>query len=85
MMDHKNCRHLLDSLSEYIDDNLADELCQEIDRHLEDCEDCQIVVDSLRKTIYLYHATAPQASVPQDVRSRLFQRLELNEFLERGK
>ncbi len=85
MMDHKNCRHLLDSLSEYVDDSLGEELCQEIDRHLENCEDCQIVVDSLRKTIYLYHATAPQAAVPQDVRSRLFHRLELDEFLEQGK
>jgi len=82
-MDHKNCRHLLDSLSEYVDGDLGDELCQEINRHLEDCEDCHIVVDSLRKTIYLYHETAPKDTVPIDVRQRLFQRLDLEEYLNK--
>jgi len=82
-MDHKNCRHLLESLSEYVDGDLSDELCQEIDRHLEHCEDCHIVVDSLRKTIYLYHETAPEGTVPVDVRQRLFQSLDLDEYLSK--
>ena len=80
-MDHENCRHLLNSLSDYVDETLGEELCDEIDRHLEDCDNCRIVVDSLRKTIYLYRVTAPQASVPDDVRTRLFHRLALDEFL----
>ena len=80
-MDHENCRHLLDSLSDYVDETLGEELCDEIDRHLEDCDNCRIVVDSLRKTIYLYRVTAPPASVPDDVRTRLFLRLALDEFL----
>lgn len=81
MMDHGNCRHLLDSLSDYVDGTLDEELCAEIDRHLEECEDCHIVVDTLRKTVYLYHATAPQASVPDDVRERLYHRLNLDEYV----
>ena len=81
-MGHKNCRHLLESLSDYVDGSLEDELCKEIDRHLENCENCHIVVDSLKKTIYLYHKTAPQASVPPVVKKRLYHRLELDEFLD---
>ena len=84
MMDHKNCRHLLDSLSGYLDGDLGEEICAEIDLHLLDCDDCQIVVDSLRKTIYLYHETAPQGDhVPDDVRQRLYHRLDLDEFMEK--
>ena len=79
----RNCRYLLDSLSEYIDGTLSDELCAELERHLEECDNCRVVVDSLRKTIYLYHETAEPAKVPEEVRHRLFLRLDLDEYLER--
>jgi anti-sigma factor RsiW len=81
-MNHENCHHLLDSLSEYIDGTLGEQLCSEIERHLVDCENCNIVVDSLRKTIYLYHATAEPPTVPEEIRQRLFLRLDLEEFLD---
>lgn len=80
-MDRKECRHLLESLSEYVDGSLDDTLCQEIERHMEGCENCRIVVDTLRKTIYLYHATAASPEVPEDVRARLYRRLNLSELL----
>ena len=82
MMDHRNCRLLLDSLSDYIDGGLDETLCAEIDRHMTDCENCRIVVDTLRKTIYLYHATARETEVPHDVQQRLYHRLHLDEFLD---
>jgi len=81
-MDHESCRYLLDSLSDYVDGDLGDELCAEINRHLQGCENCRIVVDSLRKTVYLYHATTPSPSVPDDIRQRLYHSLNLDEFLE---
>lgn len=82
-MEHKNCRRLLNSLSDYIDGDLEKQICAEIDRHLADCENCRIVVDSLRKTVYLYHVSAQPPAVPDDVRQRLFRRLNLNEFIDR--
>jgi predicted anti-sigma-YlaC factor YlaD len=83
VIDQETCHSLLDSLSDYVDGALGDELCAEIERHLEECEDCRIVVDSLRKTIYLYHETTPPPVVPDDVRGRLYRRLDLEEFLYR--
>jgi anti-sigma factor RsiW len=83
MIDHEHCRQLLSSLSDYVDGTLGDELCAEIDRHLGDCDNCRVVVDSLRKTIYLYQATSQQPDVPEDLRQRLFHRLDLDEFLSR--
>jgi anti-sigma factor (TIGR02949 family) len=80
---HKNCRHLLNSLSDFVDGDLAEELCTEIQRHLDDCPDCHLVVDTLRKTIYLYRASAKPPDVPAEVRERLFQCLDLEEFLEK--
>jgi anti-sigma factor RsiW len=83
-MNRENCNHLLSSLSDYVDGDLGQELCHEIERHLADCENCRVVVDTLRKTVYLYHATATPPEVPDDVRERLFLRLNLEEFLEKN-
>ena len=83
MTEQNNCRYLLSSLSEYIDGDLGMELCQEIERHMADCENCQIVVNTLQKTVYLYHNSAEQPDLPNEVRTRLFKRLKLDEFLEK--
>ena len=82
-MEHQNCRHLLGSLSEFVDGTLEDELCAEIQRHMEGCENCRIVVDSLQKTIYLYQVSKEPAVVPEDVRQRLYRRLDLDSLLEK--
>ena len=81
-MEDKNCRHLLNSLSDFIDGSLEADLCAEIEHHLAECENCRIVVDSLNKTIYLYNTASQEVAVPADVRQRLFHCLNLDEYLE---
>ena len=83
--DYEDCSHLLNSLSEYIDGTLSDLLCEEIERHVAECEDCRVVIDTLKKTVYLYHTTAALAppGVPDDVKMRLYKRLDLDDFLDR--
>ena len=81
MAHSKNCRHVLDSLSDYIDGQIREDLCQTLERHLAECENCRIVVDTLQMTVYLYHASASTAEVPADVKERLYKRLDLREFL----
>ena len=44
-----------------------------LEQHLEDCEDCRIVVDTLRKTVYLYHESAQTEDIPADIRQRLYK------------
>ena len=78
---HEDCRQLLNSLSDYIDGDLQQELCDEIELHMKDCDNCRIVVDTLSKTISLYQTSSEPAVVPEGVRQRLFHRLDLDEFL----
>jgi predicted anti-sigma-YlaC factor YlaD len=78
---HEDCRQLLNSLSDYIDGDLQQELCDEIELHMKDCDNCRIVVDTLNKTVFLYQSSSEPAIVPDDVRQRLFHRLDLDEFL----
>ena len=84
MMSNQNFHYLLSSLSEYVDGDLSDELCLEIERHMANCENCQIVINTLQKTVDLYHTTATPPDIPADVRDRLFQRLDLEEFLSKS-
>ena len=51
-----NCQELLEQLGDYLDEEARQELCREIEEHLERCNDCRIVVDQTRKTIVLYQA-----------------------------
>lgn len=80
-MKGEECRHLLGSLSEYVDGTLEEQLCAELERHLAECQDCRVVVDTLHRTITLYHQSAAQARVPEDVRQRLFRRLNLDDLI----
>jgi anti-sigma factor (TIGR02949 family) len=81
--EHKNCRQLLGSLSEYVDGELDDELCSVLEQHLEGCENCRIVVDTLRKTVYLYHESTQDETIPTDIRTRLYKSLNIEEYLEK--
>jgi predicted anti-sigma-YlaC factor YlaD len=79
---HENCHHLLGSLSDYVDGDLKDEICQEIEQHVADCDDCRIVIDTLERTVSLYRETADDPVVPIGVRERLYHRLNLDDFLK---
>lgn len=74
-----NCHHLLDDLSDYLDGDASTAICAEIERHLATCDNCRVVVDTMNKTVLLYR-DLPQPTLPDDVRTRLFQSLDLEEF-----
>lgn len=82
-MEEKNCTSLLAFLSDYVDGAVQEDLCREIERHLSECKDCRVVVDTLKKTVSLYHATS-ETDLPAGVRERLFMRLNLEDFLKAG-
>ena len=79
---HENCEQLLGSLSEYIDGELTPELCEEIEKHLAGCDDCRVVLNTTKRTIDLVHAPIEKPDLPDDVRERLFKRLNLDDYLD---
>jgi predicted anti-sigma-YlaC factor YlaD len=80
-MEEKNCKSLLGVLSDYVDGTAQEEICRELERHLTDCDNCRIVVDTLKKTVYLYQSNT-DTDLPVTVRERLFKRLNLDEYLK---
>jgi anti-sigma factor RsiW len=71
------CRELLAQLSEYIDGDLEGALCQEIEHHLASCHDCQVLVDTTRKTVALYrrHHRQTEAELSPEISERLWAAL----------
>lgn len=81
MPEKGHCCHLLSEISDYIDGELPAELCNDLEKHLQGCSNCRIVVNSMRKTIELYQACAEDETLPTAVKERLYLRLNLDQYL----
>lgn len=78
----RSCHKLLAALGDFVDGTIDPELCADLERHMENCERCRVVVDTLRKTVELYQETAADTQMPSDVRERLYARLNLEDYLK---
>jgi predicted anti-sigma-YlaC factor YlaD len=81
-MEHIGCSELLKSIGDYLDGDIAPEICAELEEHIKSCEKCKVVVDTMKKTIYLYHEHSEINCIPGDVKEKLFQKLELKDYLK---
>ena len=85
MNEHGKCQEVMNQICEYVEGTLNADLCAELERHLSGCEDCRVVVDTLRKTIELYQKSENETEpLPDAVRERLFACLDIKEFLEKS-
>jgi anti-sigma factor RsiW len=76
-MDHENCHHLLNDLSDFVDGEASDEICAKIKEHMAGCNKCRVVVDTLRKTMTFYRQL-PNPEIPGTARERLYKVLDLS-------
>ncbi len=69
-----NCKGVIREISDYIDGELELSARQELERHLEDCEDCKVVVDQTRLAVEIFCDSKP-VELPADVKTRLHDAL----------
>jgi len=69
-----NCQGVIREISDYIDGELVLSVRQELERHLEHCEECKTVVDQTRLTEDRFCHSKP-IDLPGDVKSRLHDAL----------
>ncbi len=54
------CRRLFAALSDYMDGVVDDAVCEEMDRHIADCQPCQAFLASLKQAVAECRSYAPQ-------------------------
>ncbi len=64
---------ICDQMGEDIDNPICEKLAQ----YMEECPDCKVYYDSVRKVIKLVRSCEEEQSVPEDVSDRLFKVLNL--------
>ena len=68
-----DCIEVLGQLADFLDEDAREELCRDIKAHLTQCRDCQLQVDTIKKTIVLYQA---ESGKTLELPVRLTQRLQ---------
>ena len=81
MSEHLDCQSLLGDLNDYMDGTAQKQVCEEIERHMRECSDCRVFVDTLKKSILLYQQQESQIEFPASSRERLFKKLDLEDLL----
>ena len=69
------CEDLLHYLSDYIDQDLDEELTAEAQAHLATCQNCSVVLDTTQRTISLFRAHSKQ-TIPAERKRPLFDKLQ---------
>ncbi len=69
-----HCNQSQQKLSEYLDGQLPEEERNQLEDHIQECEDCRRELDSLRRTVTALHEL-PEIPAPEGFHERINQRL----------
>lgn len=70
-----DCDTLLTYLSDYVDQQLDEDLTADAQEHLQTCSNCRVVLDSTEKMILLYRAQGKK-TIPAERRKQLFSQIQ---------
>jgi hypothetical protein len=70
-----SCKEIFESLSEYVDGDLDESICEEIKLHMKDCAPCEKFLEGFRRSIAISKlagkTTDSPPSIPEEVKSTL--------------
>jgi len=70
------CEEIAKRLCEELSEDVDSEVCEEMRKHLEECEDCRNEVQSVRETVHLFQCIKGKP-IPKDIHERLLTILNL--------
>jgi len=68
------CKEFLTELNSFLDEETDSLLRTQLEKHINECPNCWVVVDTCKKTMKVFKGMEPQA-IPSDVESRLMEAL----------
>ncbi len=69
-MSDDHCHGLFDKMSAFLDGELDQQMMDQIERHIKDCNCCRECMETVRQTRDLLQAS-PKSSIPDDLKARL--------------
>jgi RNA polymerase sigma-70 factor (ECF subfamily) len=61
----RNCKEMFGELSNYLDDELDDSLCEELEKHMDGCEPCKAFLSTLERSIEECRKTQNESPDPR--------------------
>jgi hypothetical protein len=77
-----SCGKVYEHLCENLDSKLDTESCRRIKAHIKGCKNCSALLDSLKKTVFLYKKY-PAPELPDTCRNELFAVIRLEKAKKR--
>ena len=69
------CKQFLQELNDYLDPNTDPTTKGHLEKHVNECPNCFVIVDTTKKTLQVYKGLEPQ-TIPENVKARLWKALE---------
>ena len=69
-----SCQELLAELGNYLDEQVAAEVRQELEVHLSHCRTCRVLIDSTRKTLKIV-TECRSFELPADLSARIMAKI----------
>lgn len=69
------CNEIFEKLGDYLDQELEGDICAEIESHIKDCEPCIAFINTLKKTVELFHNVSEprEPHIPKPVSTNLME------------
>jgi predicted anti-sigma-YlaC factor YlaD len=78
MKNEKNV--MFDQVCDFLGHDIDSEPCKIIQEHLKECQDCEIFVDKIKRTVKVYQYTNDCEKIPDQVSKKLFSTLHLDDL-----
>jgi anti-sigma factor RsiW len=72
---HQHCIELFEKLSEYIDNELSEPECREIEKHIKECALCRVCLETLKRSVDICRHTQTR-SMPTPLSKRINRLLQ---------
>ncbi len=69
---------IFDQVCDFLGHDIDSEPCKVIQEHLKVCDNCEILVDKIKKTVKIYQVTHDCEKIPGNVSRKLFTKLNLD-------
>jgi Putative zinc-finger len=69
------CKQFLQELNDYLDPSTDPATKCHLEKHVSECPNCFVLVDTTKKTLQVYKGLEPQ-NIPENVKARLWKALE---------